>query len=326
MQKRKVSLILLLAVGVFFAIALSLLHVPCELYYSKTLTMVIKRGTRLEHVAKELKKEGLIRSECLFILGYILYGRRIVAGEYEFTTDMSAKKILSMLREGKRKIYAIRIIEGQSLDEVSSTFEKVLGIRREDFLRLAKDPDYLKSLKISSPSIEGYLFPDTYFFSREVELEEFIRGIIKRQLSLLEEESLKERMRQLGFGVHEVLTLASLIEKEAKLESEKPLISAVFHNRLRLGMPLMCDPTVLYGQQKRRIRRVDLMRRTPYNTYTFSGLPLGPICNPSKSSIVAALYPAKVKYLYFVSRNDGTHAFSTNPEEHERYVDLYQRR
>jgi UPF0755 protein len=252
---------------------------------------------------------------------------KLVAGEYELHKDMAMLDVLKKMAHGERNIYVMKIVEGFNIYNIAESVEKSHIMKGTDFLRLAKDRGMLRGLGIQADSIEGYLSPDTYHYSREVDVDRFMEKIVQRRLSFLAREDLRKRMDDLRFTIHGTLTLASMIEKEAKLKDEKPLISAVFHNRLRKGMSLDCDPTVIYGTGAfdSPITKSDLVTYTPYNTYTFKGLPKGPICNPDKDSIIAALYPATVDYLYFVSRNDGTHVFSRDMKDHNRFVTLYQR-
>jgi UPF0755 protein len=292
------------------------------------VSVVVKRGTRISAVAGMLKAENLIRSAYLFMgCALLLHRGRIVAGEYELSGSMSIPEIVRKMAHGERKIYTLRIVEGNSIYAVSKAVETSGIMTEEAFLHLAKDPAFTAKASIPSDSVEGYLFPDTYFFSKETDAEEFFDRIIQRTFKFFEQNDLRLQMRKLHMSVFEVLCLSSIIEKEAKLEQEKPLISSVFHNRLRAGMTLDADPTVTYGRagSTRDITKADLQAETPYNTYRLKGLPKGPICSPSKSSIMAALYPAKTDALYFVSRNDGSHVFSRTMEEHSRYVMMYQR-
>lgn len=320
-----------IAFFLFFGLAFSFFFVmitlPCEINENEPITVIIKKGMGISEIAEILKEKELINSKTLFLIVSFLSGKRLIAGEYEFNKNMSIMDIIGKMKRGERKIYVVRIIEGSNLFDVSRMLEQNLGIGREHFLNLARDKEFMKTLNISSGSLEGYLAPETYYYSKEIEFHELVEKIVSRTFRYFENENVRQRMAELGLDIHRTLTLASLIEKEAKREEEKPLISAVFHNRLRIGMPLECDPTVLYGTEKSRpITKEDLRRKTDYNTYTFKGLPPGPICNPSVGSIRAALYPAPVDYLYFVSKNDGSHVFSTNLREHARYVRLYQRK
>jgi UPF0755 protein len=291
------------------------------------ITVIVKSGTGLWDIAGKLKDEGLLSSSTLFALCTLPYRGRLIAGEYTLRKDMSIIDIVQRLGRGERNIYALKIIEGHNLYNIAESAGTSAIIGSEDFLRLTKDSGLLQRLGVTGGSLEGYLAPDTYYYSKEVGVDVFIEGIVKKTFKYFEKEDIKKRMEAINFDIHKTLTLASIIEREAKLKEEKPIISAVFHNRLKMGMPLDADPTVIYGSGAFNgpIRKTDLTTYTPYNTYTFTGLPKGPICNPDKHSITAALYPASVDYLYFVSKNDGTHAFSRDMDDHNRFVALYQR-
>jgi UPF0755 protein len=197
---------------------------------------------------------------------------------------------------------------------------------QEAFLSLAFSSDFAAGLGIAGDGVEGYLFPDTYLFSKEVAPAEVIKTMVEN-FKRVYAPDFSLRAAELGMTDREVVTLASIIEKETGLAEERPLISAVFHNRLKLGIPLSSDPTVIYGiaDFDGNLRKRDLEKKTPYNTYLIRGLPPGPIANPGRSSILAALYPAPVKYLYFVSRNDGSHHFSATIREHNEAVRRYQK-
>jgi len=291
------------------------------------LNVIVKSHTGLWDIAASLKSEGLISSSTLFVLCTLPYRGRLIAGEYTLQKDMSIIDIVQKMGRGERNIYVLKIIEGHNLYNIAESAEKSAVMGRDDFFRLMSDPTFLRKLGITGDSLEGYLAPDTYYYSKEVGVDVFIETIVKKTFKNFEKEDIKKRMETINFDIHKTLTLASIIEREAKLKEEKPIISAVFHNRLKQGMPLDADPTVTYGTRafSSPIRKTDLTTYTPYNTYTFIGLPKGPICNPDKNSITAALYPAQVDYLYFVSRNDGTHVFSRDMDNHNRFVALYQR-
>ncbi|HNR12011.1 MAG TPA: endolytic transglycosylase MltG, partial [Thermodesulfobacteriota bacterium] len=186
--------------------------------------------------------------------------------------------------------------------------------------------EFITSLGIKEGTLEGRLYPDTYKFVRNVKEEEIIRRMVKRFNGVFT-EAMRQRANELGLSTQEILTLASMIEKETGAVNEKPLISAVFHNRLKRNMRFQCDPTVIYGLDNftGNITKKELQTFTPYNTYVIEGLPPTPIANPGVESIRAALYPSKVDYLYFVSKNNGTHHFSRTMPEHNRAVDSYQR-
>jgi len=194
-------------------------------------------------------------------------------------------------------------------------------------MKLAKAPDFLEDYGIEAGSAEGYIFPDTYKIPKGVSPEDALGSMIDKMREKFSFEVLT-RMEEMGMSENEVLTLASIIEKEAVVDSERPLISAVYHNRLKKKMQLQADPTAIYGikSSREKITREDLLRRTPYNTYQIKGLPPGPIASPGLKSIMAALYPADVPYIYFVSEDDRVHQFSTTAEEHMEAVKLYRQR
>lgn len=293
----------------------------------ETVNVIVRSGTGLWDVAEKLKSEGLISSSLLFVLCTFPYRGKVIAGEYSLRRTMSLIDIVQRLGKGERNIYALKIIEGHNLYNIADSAEKATIMGAKEFLDLATNQHFLQKIGVPGESLEGYLLPDTYHYSREVEAEDFIESIARKTFKYFEKDDIKKRMHELNFDIHKTLTLASIIEREAKRREEKPIISAVFHNRLRKGMPLDADPTVVYGTKafNEPIRKTHLTTFTPYNTYTFVGLPKGPICNPDKASIAAALNPAAVDYLYFVSRNDGTHVFSKDMEEHNRFVAMYQR-
>ncbi|HON86328.1 MAG TPA: endolytic transglycosylase MltG [Syntrophorhabdaceae bacterium] len=327
MQKGQNRFIIAISI-VFFLITQTIImaSVPNHLERQK-VNIVIANGTSLNGISEILKQNGVISSRYLFLLCSMLYGGRLIAGEYELSRDMSTIEVVRKMGNGERKIYVLRVIEGHNIYNIAESIDKAGIMKADEFLKIAKDPEFLISLGIKADTIEGYLSPETYFYSREIEPERFIGIIAKKTLNLFEREDIKNRMTEMGLDVHSTLTIASMIEKEARLKDEKPLISAVFHNRLKRGMSLDCDPTIIYGTGRfaTPITKKDITTYTPYNTYRFKGLPRGPICSPDYASIKAALNPAPVDYLYFVSKNDGTHVFSKDMREHNRFVYLYQR-
>jgi UPF0755 protein len=289
----------------------------------------VPKGATFRQAADLLAREKLIRDKNVFLLLGRLTGadRKIKAGYYRIWAEMSALDIFNVLRRGQIIEYEIRVIEGESLPEIAASFAGAGITTQEAFMKLAKDSKFLWAHRIHAPSIEGYIFPDTYLIPKGMPAEEAVGMMINRMRGKFSELMI-QRMDQLGMSEREVLTLASIIEKEAVIDSERSLISAVYHNRLTKGMPLQADPTVIYGikSSREKITREDLLKRTPYNTYVIKGLPPGPIASPGLKSIMAALYPADVPYLYFVSRDDRSHQFSTNIEDHEKAVKLYRER
>jgi UPF0755 protein len=313
---------LIFLASLFFAVAdLSRDKNPSKLY------IVVKNGTSLYSIANMLKKEGIIYSTNLFVFTSLIYGGKLIAGEYVLGKNMSTLDVVRKMGRGQRNIYVLQIVEGQNIYDVADTVSKNRIMEKNEFLRLAGDKKFLRSFGIASDSLEGYLSPDTYYYSKEIDTDKFIEKIVQRTLRYFEKEDVKRQMAELNYDTHKTLTLASMIEKEAKVSAEKPLVSAVFHNRIAKDMPFDSDPTVIYGRRVFHgpITKSDLMTYTPYNTYSFKGFPKGPICNPDKNSIMAALNPAPVDYLFFVAKNDGTHVFSKDMSEHNRNVGMYQR-
>jgi UPF0755 protein len=291
--------------------------------------VVIPEGASFRQVAVMLEQEHLIRSRWSFeLLGRLTWSdRRIPAGEYALHAGMSGREILSDIIQGKIMLHTVTIPEGSTAAEIAGLLAQKGLADAGEFLRLVRDQDFIRALDVEAPSLEGYLFPSTYQFARPVKPKEVIK-IMMTELWQVFTPDLRARAREMNMSVNQVLTLASVIEKETGVEAERGLVSAVFHNRLRRNIPLQSDPTVIYGLDgfDGNLRKRDLSVRSPYNTYRVRGLPPGPIANPGASSIRAALYPAMGSYLYFVSRNNGTHEFSSTLAAHNRAVDKYQRR
>ena len=291
----------------------------------KTITLLPGQG--LKTIAGLLEKEEIISNSLYFSLYAKLKkaGKKLQAGEYLLSASKSPEEILDIFVKGKVKLYRITLPEGLTIREVGALVEKENFCDREKFMALCRHAPLIKKLGIPSVSLEGYLFPDTYFFPKQTACEDIIAAMAGRFKSVFTEER-QERAKELGFSVHEILTLASIIEKETGDASERPLISSVFHNRLKKNMRLESDPTVIYGLENfdGNIKKIHLQTPTPYNTYQITGLPPGPIANPGALSLEAALYPAESQYLYFVSKNDTTHYFSETFEEHKKAVIKYQ--
>ncbi len=284
----------------------------------------VESGMTFSQAARLLEADGFIRDSRLFTLLGRLTGadRRLRPGYYDLDGTMSPWAIFKMLRNALLVQKEITIVEGDSLMEIRQKMILRGLMNASDFDRLAYGKAFLKSLGIDAPSIEGYLFPDTYRFPKGTSPEQVFTAMYKR----LEEEfnpDLSARAASLGLNLNSVLTLASIIEKEAVVDPERPLISAVFYNRMKRGIPLQADPTAVYGIKPigEGVTKWDLLRKTKYNTYLIRGLPPGPIASPGLKSIKAALYPAKVDYLYFVSNHDGTHTFTSNYSDHLKAVE-----
>lgn len=292
-----------------------------------SVTFEISKGTYFHDAMTLLREKGVIGNAFPFYLLARLRNapNHIRAGEYEISLGSSPEELLRKLVRGEIKGYRMPIPEGFTVRQVARRLSDWGLVDYETFIARARDPRLLQALGIQGGSVEGYLYPETYIFTRSMGEEEIIRYMVrqfrKRQRPEWEKEAEKK-----GLDLEEVITLASIIEKEGGLPEEKPLVSAVFHNRLKRGMKLQSDPTVIYGLEDfdGNLKKSHLRKNMPYNTYVHKGLPPGPICNPGLDSIEAALYPATVPYLYFVARNDGSHYFSTTLSHHREAVLKYQ--
>jgi UPF0755 protein len=278
-------------------------------------------------IATRLADAEVIRNRYAFVAltagrGHI---RHLKAGEYEIPRDASMLDVVDLLASGRVRQHVVLHPEGATVAELARALETDRLASAQDVLRAAADDHLRRTLGVTGPSLEGYLFPDTYQFVRGMSVEEMLSRMVQRLRTKLTPE-LVERARARGLDVHQLLTLASIIEREAVDPGEQRLISAVFWNRLRLDMPLQADPTVQYAvaKERRALTRVDLATDHPYNTYAHRGLPPGPIASPGLGAIEAALDPAPVKYLYFVARDDRRHHFSTTVTEHNAAVARYR--
>jgi UPF0755 protein len=291
------------------------------------IVVYIQPGTGVQDIAQQLKGEGVIRSRRAFLALAYLKGsiRRLHAGEYEFTRNMSLFDVLSKLESGRVVTHQVSVPEGFTVQEIARLLAGERLVEANAFVTLAGDPQVASRLGVPADGLEGYLYPDTYRLTRGMGEEEILRVMVTRLRQKLPAD-FAERSARLGLDVHGAITLASLIEKEVRQDRERAIVAAVFHNRLRRQMPLQSDPTAVYGLPdfRGRIRPEDLKRPSPYNTYLNPGLPPGPIANPGLGSLQAAVNPAPVNYLYFVAKNDGTHFFSHTLEEHSDAIRRYQ--
>ena len=294
-----------------------------------TKTILVPKGASFSWVARKLKDNGVIRDISKFTLFAKIKGalHTIKAGEYELHTAMSPHEVLTKIVNGEVKEYRVTIPEGYNLYQIAYLLEETELVKSEDFINKASKRDFLDSLNIKGLSAEGYLFPDTYRFTKSMKSEDIIRKMVG-QFELVYSKGIKAKVEELGVSKNFIVIMASIIEKETSLEEEKSLVSAVFRNRLKKGMRLQSDPTVIYGIKDfdGNLRREDLTTLTPYNTYMVSNIPAGPISNPGRLSLLAALSPAEEQYLYFVSKNDGTHQFSNTFKEHGLAVATYQKK
>jgi len=321
MNRFIVVAILSLACGIFlFCLCSYNLLGPVDRSSPAEETVFIRHGMNAAEIGSVLTERGFIRSVHLFRLASKLRGasKSLKAGEYVFSKDMSMLQILRKIEDGITVLYKFTIPEGFALRQIARLWEeKGFGLA-VDFMEVARDPAMLEKYSVNSKNLEGYLFPDTYMFPHRISEREAVEKMLHQfgeKMSLLSEvgNMANYGSKDLTLSRHEIISLASIIEREAKVEQEKPIISAVFYNRLMRGRKLESCATVLYslGYPRRKLTDGDLKNtQSPYNTYLHEGLPPGPICSPGLGSIAAAFNPSDDKYLYFVSKNDGTHYFA----------------
>ncbi|MBW2568906.1 MAG: endolytic transglycosylase MltG [Deltaproteobacteria bacterium] len=291
--------------------------------------VVIKPGQGFTATLNSLKDTGVIKNPIRFemIARIKGYDKKIKAGEYLLSSSMPPIKILETIVKGKVRLYKVTVPEGYNIRQTASIMNMANLATKTDFLKAATDALLVRENGIDAETFEGYLFPDTYCFPKNITSKGIITTMVEQFRAIFTPEW-KNQAKKLNLTIHQVVTLASIIEKETGAQIERPIISSVFHNRLRKKMRLESDPTVIYGIKNfdGNITRKHLSKPTSYNTYKIRGLPPGPIANPGLKAIEAALFPEKTNFLYFVSKGDGTHKFSTNIADHNRAVRKYQLR
>ena len=288
----------------------------------------VTEGMSFKAIAATMKKEGIVRYRGYFeIIGRIEgISRKVRVGYYGLNTNMSLWDVLDSLRKGRIIEYEVVVPEGYNLYQIAWTLSGTPLISDvNQFIKLVKNKDYARSLGVEADTLEGYLFPDTYYFPKGARIEDIPKKMVQRYKAVFV-DSYRNRAAELGLTENQVLTFASIVEKEARVPSERKLISAVYHNRLKKGMKLQADPTAVYGTKAwiTKITAQDLKRKSPYNTYLHKGLPPGPIANPGMGAILAALYPESVDYLFFVAQGDGSHYFSKDFSAHEKAIGRYR--
>ncbi len=289
----------------------------------------IPAGEGIRQISQHLYEQGIIGHPRFFDILTRLnkQDKNIKAGEYELSAAQAPQEILAILASGRVKLYKVTIPEGFTARQIAQALEETALASARVFLEISQAPVAIAGLGLDVPSSEGYLFPDTYHFARGTTPDAMLRAMWTQFRKNVTPQMLQQA-DSLGLNLHQVVTLASLIEREARVDGERPLISAVYHNRLKQNMRLQCDPTVIYALADKYTGQLgydDLKCDSPYNTYLYPGLPPGPIASPGRASLQAALNPAPVDYIYFVSRNDGTHVFSNNLKDHNLAVRKYQK-
>ncbi len=305
--------------GVTAAVALG----ACGVEPGEPVQITVPQGATLSEVADTLAMRGVIRSQRMFELYARFRGddRRIKSGSYELPTSSSWGDALEHLTLGTVMTRLITIPEGFRLDQMAPRIAEISGVAVDSVLALIETPGIAQRLGVPGPSVEGYLFPDTYRFAPGVAVEAVLRAMVERYEAVWT-EARRARLAELDMSESEVMTLASIIQAEARRVEEMSSISAVYHNRLRDGWLLQADPTVLYalgGPRERLLyAAIDSVADNPYNTYSQRGLPPGPIGAPGEDAIVAALHPTEEDFMYFVARPDGSHHFTRSLAEHNR--------
>ncbi len=296
------------------------------------IEVVIPNHTRLAAIEKILAENKVIKEDPRFAMLTVLTGAatRLRAGEYAFAPGSTPLEIIDLLKRGRVLYRPVTIPEGTDMVNIARILQEAdIWIDPQRFLQLAHDPEMLKNLGVNSGSLEGYLFPDTYYLSKGQQTEaEIIRMMVRRHFQVYNDIVGQAGIELPELSHHEIITLASIVEKETGIPEERPLVASVFLNRLARGMRLQADPTVRYGMKDPTgsLTRDELQQPSPYNTYSISGLPPGPITNPGRASIEAVISPARTKYLYFVAKDDKAHSFSKTLEEHNRAVSTYRKK
>lgn len=311
-----------------FALLLSIyIHTPKR---ANDRRVAIEKGMGVQKISQTLASQGIVHFPFLFRIYVQLSreGRGLQAGDYLFNEENTPKEVLVQLTHGKVLLVKVRIVEGWTLQQIADHLETLpfrkKGDLKEEFLKSATDREWIESLGLSVDSLEGYLYPETYHLAADASPQELLQTFVgefkKNYEKVLQQKSTPSLAPQ------EIITLASIVEKETSLQEERPVIASVFLNRLGQGMLLQSDPTIIYGLKDfdGNIRREDIQNPHPYNTYVHHGLPPGPICNPSLTSIQAVFNPAQTDFFYFVSKKDGSHQFSKTREEHWQAVQEFQ--
>ena len=331
---KKIVLILLALILIGGAVAAYLfatrLNQPFRGYTGSEVFVDIPSGAGSRTIGERLIAAGVIRDDLTYRFALWRSGqaRRLKAGEYRFEGEMSPLDVLDKIARGDVVLLNLTFREGLTIDEMSRVFEAGGFGPAPSFVTAAQDASLVQAFDPQARDLEGYLFPDTYSFPRGSDAPRVVRAMVER-FEQVATADLRKAAASRGLSVRQLVTLASLVEKETAKAEERPLVAAVYSNRLRIGMGLQCDPTVIYALQRAgrytgNLRRDDLQFDSPYNTYRYPGLPPGPIAAPGQGSLEAAASPAAVDFVYFVSRNDGSHEFARTLDEHNRNVQRWQ--
>jgi len=324
--------VVLISLGAAAAVYLSIrFEKPYKGYDGPEQFVEIPAGASISEISRRLVDAGVVsdRAALRYALWMTGEGRRLQAGEYRFDRPMRPIEVVQKLARGDVFVQPLTFPEGLTIREMAALYEKAGVGTAAAFTRAAGRFELVSHLDPQARDLEGYLFPDTYTLPRSATVERLIELMVER-FDKAFDETLRAEAAARGLDVRQAVTLASLVEKETAKAEERPLVAAVYANRLKIGMGLQCDPTVIYALQRAgrftgNLRREDLLFDSPYNTYRYAGLPPGPIASPGRASLEAAVRPADVPYIYFVSRNDGSHAFAATLAEHNANVEKWQR-
>lgn len=331
----KRALLILLSLVVLFtgAFAVWLLvgaEKPYKGYSGVEQFVEIPPGAGPASIGRRLAQTGVIRDQLSFRIALARSGqaRRLQAGEYRFDRPMTTREVIDKIARGDVFLRPVTFREGLTVRQMAEIYERDGGGSKAEFLRAAENASLIHDIDPSAPDLEGYLFPDTYTLPRRTTADQLVQRMVTAFRDVMTPD-LVQRAAARGMSVRELMTLASLVEKETAKPGERPIVAAVYTNRLKIGMGMQCDPTVIYaleraGKYDGNLTRENLQFDSPYNTYRYSGLPPGPIANPGLASLEAAVRPAPVSHLYFVSRNDGSHVFADTLAEHNRNVQEWQ--
>lgn len=316
----KIIAVLIVLAGAFLAYGLLLPAGP----HSQQLVQ-LKPGSSARRIAADLKQAGIIRSQYAFLLWHYASGdKSLKAGEYSFDHPARAREVYDRIVRGDLYFHTVVIPEGFNMFDVAAAIEEAGLGKQDDFLSVVRSQTAMvKDLDPKAPSLEGYLFPDTYHFTRTQSMHDMAAAMVHRFRVASHEMGLEG-------DIHSMVTMASIVEKETAVPEERPVVASVFYNRLSRNIPLATDPSVIYAallsnRYRGTIYRSDLKFDSPYNTYKMTGLPPGPICNPGKASLTAAMHPSSTNYYYFVSDNQGHHRFAQTMQQHVSNVAAYRR-
>jgi UPF0755 protein len=322
--------LLIVAGGAVVSVLYVRINKPYRGYATPDQFIEIPQGAGSRTIGDRLVAAGVIRDFSTYRLALYMsgQGRHLQAGDYRFDRPMTPFEVIDKIARGDVVVITVTFREGLSIAEMSKIFESHGLGKASEFVAAARDPQPIRDLDAEAKDLEGYLFPDTYPLSRKTTAAQLVRLMVQRFTHAFSPE-LRQKAAERSLSIRQAVTLASIVEKETGRPEERPLVAAVYANRLRIGMALQCDPTVIYAMQRAgtytgNLRREDLSMDSPYNTYRYPGLPPGPIASPGRAALEAAVQPAQANFLYFVSKNDGSHAFAGSLDEHNRNVQKFQ--